>query len=648
MWTARCVLVCCALYMTSVTAQQDATVCKPPPEATDPTTGAKLKAPDNPAVGNQFEAHIVLNILTKNFTTELHQYFDFQADHSVIQQREYGHRFQAYANYDTNEFIGILPESGTCTVDPLNTDENRFLFGYKKTTTSAHVPAASAVLHLLQDGEDSLTRYVGKQTIRGIPCNVWYTCTYWDDMKSTMDVYWYFSDMTQWKPSGSLAGQPDPTRDSVPVRAWVKGRRYDTPSTHHDFEHKYEFFHWKTRITRPYYWQTPRGISCPGRKNTRPLPILPNQFSFTLEQVDQGLNLVSFVKESYDYNERFFQYEYRASGNKLQYFGDRMLREVHDFNTGVAYITDIQRGNCSVMPIDTNTLDDVNVDQTHVQMRTAVQFLYLDGVKPTYEGIKVIRGMDCDVWVANRADFPKGSGRNVTWEFAFLAKTIPGPTQWKSIEGLQATEKGGMPIQLTLTQDKITTYYNLYNFQSKAPNVLDYSVKTCYWNRDRRIFTFSVDGQYMKQILSDVKAFKRGVLTSVANTAKISKLRIGDVKVMFYNNIKVRVVILDKAPIPGDVLAVKQQFDLKTSGDLLLNAILQGTFVITPENPDNGASATQIPVIKNSVKEAEYILQPPFQGYGSGTSAGVAVAMLLVGLAIGGVLAVFVKRKFLQ
>ena len=41
---------------------------------------------------------------------------------------------------------------------------------------------------------------------------------------------------------------------------------------------------------------------------------------------------------------------------------------------------------------------------------------------------------------------------------------------------------------------KITTYYNLYNFQSKAPNVLDYSVKTCYWNRDRRIFTFQIDG----------------------------------------------------------------------------------------------------------------------------------------------------------
>ena len=46
-------------------------------------------------------------------------------------------------------------------------------------------------------------------------------------------------------------------------------------------------------------------------------------------------------------------------------------------------------------------------------------------------------------------------------------------------------------------------------------------------------YYYLFSGQYMKQILADVKAFKRGVLTTVANTAKISKLRIGDVKVRF-------------------------------------------------------------------------------------------------------------------
>jgi len=628
-------LLVSALCVVCVTSQN---VCQPPTPSTD-------KAPDEPVVAQEFETHIVLNILSKNMTTELHQFFSFPTDHSVIYQAEYGQRYQAYANYDTNEFIAIFPDTKSCHVDALNQDDNRFLFGYKKTSQAAHVPAAAAVMHLLQPDEISLKRYVGKQTVRGIPCRVWYACTHWEDMKSTMDVYYYFSDPDAWRPGYSVPGQPDITRDSVPVRAWVKGVRFDTPSTPRNFEHKYDFFGWKSKILRPYYWQTPRGVSCPGRKNTKPLPNLPQQFSFTLEQVDQGLNLVTFVKESYDYNDQFFQFTYRASGNKVNLFGDRMLTELHDFNTGVAYITDIQRGNCSVMPIEYNSLDDVNADQTHVQIRTAVQFLYLDGVKPTYEGVKQIRGMDADVWVAVRPDFPKGSGNNVTWEFAFLSHN--GNAQdWKSIEGLESTEKGGMPVQLTLTQGGYTTYYNFYNFVARSPNILDYSIKSCYYNRNRRVFHFTIDGKFMPQIMADMQSFKRGVIQAVVKAAQISKLRVGNLNVnMNGKNTKVRVVILDVAPIAGDAKQVKQQTSLQQAGDQLMATIQNGNLQITPLNPDNVASVSTIPVMASQAEEDVYTKVQPFNGYGPGVVAATVIAMLIVGFAIGGALAVL-KKKF--
>merc|ERR1711963_762202 len=130
--------------------------------------------------------------------------------------------------------------------------------------------------------------------------------------------------------------------------------------------------------------------------------------------------------------------------------------------------------------------------------------------------------------------------------------------------------------------------------------------------------------------------------------AGVSKLRVAQLKVNVGNIVRVYVAIMDKAPLTGDAAAtIKQPMDLQKAGDLLMAAMQNGAFSISPENRDNGASASQIPIMQNSVVEREYILTPPYVGYSSGVVAGTAVAMAVVGLGGGGFLARLYKDKFM-
>ena len=54
--------------------------------------------------------------------------------------------------------------------------------------------------------------------------------------------------------------------------------------------------------------------------------------------------------------------------------------------TGVAYITDKSRGNCSAVPIETTGFDVKNADAQHVRIRTTKEFFDFDKTSYIYEG----------------------------------------------------------------------------------------------------------------------------------------------------------------------------------------------------------------------------------------------------------------------
>ncbi|XP_012945895.1 uncharacterized protein LOC106013790, partial [Aplysia californica] len=123
---------------------------------------------------------------------------------------------------------------------------------------------------------------------------------------------------------------------------------------------------------------------------------------------------------------------------------------------------------------------------------------------------------------------------------------------------------------------------------------------------------------YRPKILADVTAFKGGILSAITKATGISKLRVSSIKINFENVIRVRAVLLDKAPISGDVKSVKQQVDLKTAGDALMDAIRRGQFTVSLKEAGNAVSSYGVPVIASSVREQEYIVKAPEKGYGTG------------------------------
>ncbi|KAK3800013.1 hypothetical protein RRG08_035612 [Elysia crispata] len=601
--------------------------CTKPKPAVDPATGTKLKPPNKPILSSNFETHIVLNIISGKMTKEFHQYYSFDQDHSVIDEREYGHREYGYAQYSTGELLVVTPADLKCTVTNLSTSEQRFIFGYKKSHNKGHLPSPEAVLHILQPEDDSVEIYVGKQTARGIPCDVWYSCTYWEDMKSTMDIHWYFSDPQKWKPSDGSA--------SVPVRARVKGVRYNELGQPRQFDHNYDFIHWKNRITRPGYYQTPKGAACPGRILTKQAPTLPDQFSFTLEQVDRTVGLITFIREKFDVKRKLFRFQMRARGKKTDLFGDNVLDEIHDFNTGVAYIIDTARGNCSVSPIEENDLDDTSDSQGHVTMRTAAELLLLAGTgqKPVYTGSRTIRGIDCDVWVAKRVNYPPGTKLNATWEWAFVNASWVYTDQ-----GSNPLPKGGTLMQLSLTQGyKTVTYYNIYNFRQDPLSFSHFDISPCYENRKRRIFSISFPGTSASTIAVNLQYFKDGVVQQIAALTGLSPLRVGSLQVNFENVVKVTFEILDKTPIPGDVKTVKQEVDLAKAGDAIYKAVRTNKFSVPIVSANGTQIAQPISADPNSIVEKEYTQAVAVDaGYSKGVTATVSVVMVLVGMTAGG------------
>lgn len=54
--------------------------------------------------------------------------------------------------------------------------------------------------------------------------------------------------------------------------------------------------------------------------------------------------------------------------------------------TGVAYVTDNLKGNCSVIPIESTTFDVRLSDPAHVRIRNSKEFFYFDRSNYIYEG----------------------------------------------------------------------------------------------------------------------------------------------------------------------------------------------------------------------------------------------------------------------
>ncbi|XP_071140391.1 uncharacterized protein [Mytilus edulis] len=599
---------------------QDSTVC-----SVSPTPAPGIVSKTMPTVSSQFSAHIECVIVNKNMTTDLHEYYDDTNNRGAVHQLDLGLELDAWYDYNTNEFIAYYKPTQQCFVQKLGTSDQRFLFGYTPKGAVGSIFSAGKMLHMNGPGINQV--YTGVQSYRGIMVDTWQSCQYWAAYDATMKVSWYFSNPNEWDTS---VGQV------VPVGAYVKGIVYDTNTVSHPMEHYYNFFHFRPTVDDPTVFETPAGVQCPGRQNTKNLPKMPNGFSFTSEFIDKTRYTISFMQEFYDYSGQAVLYNYRPLKIENNKFGTNTLMEVHDFSTGVAYVTDTMHGNCTAQKIET-TFDDRRVDLSHVSMRNPAQFFYFDVINYTYEGVKKIRNIDCDSWVGIRTNWPS-SGVNTTWMWYFAT------ADWVQVN--TGTEQSSTPIRLTIDNGDVGIHYeyNLYNFAKNKPDILKFDISACYVNGNRRKFQLNFPGSYAGAVTQNMKLFKYYILISLTQQLQISSLRVANLKVFIDQDILVVFEILDVAPIKGDVTNIVQETPLLTAANKLVKMVNNDQFFVLLQDPAFKNLVGMVPK-KTGFVEITYLLQNTTSssdtGNGPGTMAAVGVVMPIVGGVLGGLFSYF-------
>lgn len=614
---------------------KDTSVCTSiPPSSVTPVV-------QKPNITSQFHCRVEVVFCKQNKTELVHEYFDSVNNRGFVRQTDMDIRIDAWYDYSTNEFIGFFPDApantpGRCYVQDLSTSDQRFFFGYNKNGPGGqgHIFSAAGVLHFGGQGINEV--YQGRTTVRDIQVDWWRSCQYWAAFDATMTVDWYFTAQGAWDSAVGIR---------VPVQAHVKGISYNKGK--HNFEHYYNFFDYRPYLSaeEDTIFETPSGVQCPGRKLTRGFPSVPTDaFSFTTEILDTVNLRLSFMKETFFYSQKLVMYEYIPQLGDFSPYGLNDLIEIHDFHTGVAYITDRARGNCSYRPIESSDFDDKSSGPNTVRIRSSKEFFYFDTKKVSYEGVKSNRGIDCDTWVAVRSDYPFKYPANSTWEWYFAT------TEWNEINS--GPESGNIPIQMRISFPDSGQYYqyNIYNFKKSKPDLLKFDISGCYQFGQRRKFQFmlQVTDKVKAKISTSMEPFKYYVLQSIISATGLTPIRVANLQVFVADNIIVTFEILDVAPSIGDVkkASTYKEVPLDFAANTIASMIQNGQFVVTL----GGAAFTNISPLaakSDSIIEITYtnvtttVENQQKTGYGPGPMAGVGIAMPIVGAGMGIVFAYF-------
>lgn len=593
---------------------RDTGVCTPPPSGTW-DAGPKVKLPD------QFSVHIELIEIDQGLTTTLNEYFDKVNNRGLIVQKREGIELKAYYDYRTNELLQVYPqEKNKCIVDQLNRDENNFLMGTTLRNGTVRMFSAAQALHFQDRGI-----YKGTETIRGINTIHWQSCQYWPAVDTTVDAHWYFTANEAWDTATGLA--------YVPVRFQVKGSAYDSDTEKYDINRVYEFYHFRSGLPKDQtILETPTATYCPGRKTLKPLPQIPETMSFYTEIVDKNDVIVTTIKEEYDRLAKLARFSYTALPMYNLYNNNPVI-DIHDFETGVSYVTNTVLGNCTARPIPHKGLDVQDVNAHNVRMSTAASFFDFPNKNYSYEGSKTIRGTDAESWVGIRSGWPRKTSKQSVWEWYFA--------QGSTIDVTGKSQEHAAPLQLrvSLPEEQMDYDFNIYAYTKEQPDLSGYDVSACYLFHKREKIGMTLPLMYEFFINSNVKMFKFFIITAIATTTGISPLRIQNIDInMGYKMIFITFELVDVAPIVGDVAKPMKEVSLDTAVKTILDKLNTNTFQI---EVFNGAQVTILKPTPFNLDIVKYKNASQVTSYTGGSMIGLGIAMSLLGILSGGLISYF-------
>ncbi|CAF1014057.1 unnamed protein product [Didymodactylos carnosus] len=318
--------------------------------------------------------------------------------------------FSHYYNFETNEYFTVstlILDGAPVPLCLKSVIDNQF------PTSNVSGTVLKPSILLGYDSKNKInpawaTRFVGETILRGIPVDIFIACFYVQDIQTTVEATYYYSNVTKFH---GYLGRNTPILLQIDVKTVAFGKQES---------YQYNIFRY-TPYPRPNQeiraLETPTGYFCKNRNSTKPLPSdLPERLSVNSEtQVPQLNNTILSGHELFDKQAEFV---------RLDLFFGRLghFTEIHDYRTGLSYRYEHMTQRCTVNDIN-GQFDGVQVEgqPNIVRMRDGLEFFLLDNTTFHYTGVRHCRErVNCHVWIGEKAlDGNRKGTQHREWYWAF-------------------------------------------------------------------------------------------------------------------------------------------------------------------------------------------------------------------------------------
>ncbi|XP_076072819.1 uncharacterized protein LOC143044643 [Mytilus galloprovincialis] len=484
--------------------------CIPNPNVTPgPNDPAFPTLPD--AFSTRLEAN--LKDLGETITAEI--YYDYGRNFATVKQTSNGGQTTTLLDYNNNQMLTVDTVQH-CKVQKLSTNLETVIFGTPaKSGLVPHILTTNGVLHFMKQSGQV---YKQQQFVRGINSDHWSTCLVWKELNSTFTLDYFFA-APNWKTP--IAFQ------QIPVRAIATGQQILANGTRHQFQHYYDYIDFRLDISDYSVFETPKGVYCPGRNNTRPVPKPSSSFHYKAEVIYPQSLAITSIDIWYDSELNLMRMDYRPTTSSRTTYNTDSFSEVHDFTTGIKYLTDKTRGNCTISQI-TSASEDGQKGPFGEQLKNASQFLFLDA-NYQFTGKRTSRGVPCDVFTGKRLFPYNGVWYNSTLNYYFLTDG------YKEYPSDGSTSPTDIPFSLEVTldvpdMDPLNILVNFLNFDTGKRSVSEFDISSCYRNMSSLTFQLQLPGPFREQDTDLLLLQAQRILPAIMN---ITSIRLQNVRVNY-------------------------------------------------------------------------------------------------------------------
>ncbi|XP_071117690.1 uncharacterized protein [Haliotis cracherodii] len=453
---------CVIHHVSTVTTGPYCIAGSPQPNQTDPPF------PDLP---RSFQTRLEANLVDRGFTMEVAEYADGDGNRAALTVVRGGDFTDVVFDYQAGQVYTV--HDGVCVTKTMSNDSvDDYLFGDIGINGTGHIFSTNDIIKFAKHYGEA---YLGQSEVRGINCDHWRTCMYWDYFKANFTLDYYFSALN-WTTSM--------TYPQVPVRADVTGIM-QTASGQRDFHHMYDYYDFRPGIEPGLtVFETPPNVVCPQRESVKLIPKVANQFYFRMEDTNVPSAHTFNLQAWYDNEYKVIRVDYPDQG--------RPTIHIDDFNRGTRYTIDKEYGNCSMTPLPDTVMDTKRVGKGNhwfLELLDPLEFLRLQA-DFVYVGQRTVRGLICDLFVAkvtgkSAVIYTNTAADNVTVEAYFSRSSN------ESADTGVPGDKGVythvlVQIVTYINQTQLQTIMNFYDFDFSHPDpVKTFDLTPCFSDRQQ-------------------------------------------------------------------------------------------------------------------------------------------------------------------